>query len=119
MSPLASQIVGIDHSILVLRLPGSVTDEWCGQIQQEVQGRLPRVDNAGLILDFEAVELINSIGITTLLQLQEECRRRRAPLILAGVRPPIARFFRQVKLDNRFTLVATVDDALQRLGERA
>ncbi|MCW5766529.1 MAG: anti-sigma factor antagonist [Phycisphaeraceae bacterium] len=113
MSPLASEIVGSDRSVLLLHLPGQVTDECVAQIQEEVQTRLPRVDGAGLVLDFDSVELINSIGITCLLQVEEECRRRRARMVLSRVPPAIGRFLAQVKLDRRFKIVPDLDQALR------
>lgn len=116
MTPLASQILGVDKSVLLIQLPSHVTDEWGAAIQQEVHTRLPRIDKAAVVLDFECVELINSIGITCLLQIEEECRRRRARLMLARIPATIVRFFQQLKLDKRFVSVPTVDDALARVN---
>lgn len=115
MTPLASQIVGADRNVLVIQLPSHVTDEWVAQIQQEVQARLPRIDRAGVVLAFEGVELINSIGITCLLQVEEECRRRKAKLILAGVPVSIAKFLQQLKLNQRFTYAEDAESAVRTL----
>ncbi|MGH7132643.1 MAG: STAS domain-containing protein [Phycisphaerales bacterium] len=116
MNPLGSQLVGRDLTVLVLQMPGKVTDEWTTAIQNEVRSRLPRVAGAGLVLDFQNVELINSIGITCLLQLEDDCRRAGARMLLAAVPPFIWAFFKQVKLDRRFTAAADVDGAVQTVG---
>ncbi len=116
-SPLTSQVLGKDHSILVLRLPSMVTDEQVTPIRDEIRARLPRQSGAGLILDFEGVELVNSIGITCLLQVEEDCRRQHARLILATVPAPIFQFLRQVRLDRRFRCLPTLDEALAVLEE--
>jgi anti-anti-sigma factor len=112
MSVLSSQLVGRDRNILVLRLPSMVTDEQVGLIQEEVRARLPRQRGAGLILDFSSVELINSIGITCLLQVEEHCRKGGASMLVAGMPAAISQFLRQLRLDKRFLAQPTADDAV-------
>lgn len=111
-SPLTSQTVGRDRAILLLRLPTMVTDEQVSLIREEVQTRLPRQTGAGLVLDCQGVELINSIGITCLLQVDEDCRKQQAKMLLAAVPASISQFLRQLKLDRKFRTVATVDEAV-------
>lgn len=112
ISPLTSQVVGRDKSVLVLRLPSTVTDEQVNAIRDEVRSRLPRQTGAGLVLDMEAVELINSIGITCMLQVEEDCRKSGARLLLAAVPPAISGFLKQLKLDRKFKSAGTVDEAV-------
>jgi anti-anti-sigma factor len=111
-SPLTSQLVGRDRAILHLRLPTMVTDEQVSLIREEVRSRLPRQSGAGLILDCQSVELINSIGITCMLQVDEDCRKQQARLLLAAVPVSISQFLRQLKLDRKFKTIATVDEAI-------
>ncbi|MGD9690431.1 MAG: STAS domain-containing protein [Phycisphaerales bacterium] len=115
ISPLASQVVGRDKSVLVMRLPSTVTDEQVNAIREEVRSRLPRQAGAGLVIDMEAVELINSIGITCLLQVEEDARKSGARAVLAAVPPAISQFLRQLKLDRKFRAIASVDEAVQLL----
>ena len=89
-----------------------VTDEQEMQIRDAVRSTLPRRTDAGLVLDFTSVQLINSIGITCLLRVEEDCRKSGAKMALANVTPPIAQFLRQLKLDRKFASYPTVDDAL-------
>ena len=112
MSLLSSQLVGRDRHILVVRLPAMVTDEQVAVIQDEVRARLPRQAGAGLVFDFAAVELINFIGITCLLQVDEQSRKNGATMYLAQLPGPIGQFLKQLKLDRKFTQAATVDDAV-------
>jgi anti-anti-sigma factor len=93
-----------------------VVDETADTIREEVSRRLPNAVGAGLVLDCSAVELINSIGITCLLQVQDHCRRAGAPMFLAAMPGPIQLFLRQLKLDRRFQSEPTVDDAVKRIG---
>ncbi len=119
MVPLASELLGRDKEVLTLRLPSMVTDEQVSLIREEVRARMPRVAGAGLVLDFAAVELINSIGITCLLQLEEDCRRQKAVMLLCQVSGPISQFLRQLKLDKRFVLVRDVDTAVDTIASQS
>lgn len=119
MVPLASELLGRDKTALVLRLPSMVTDEQVAVIKEEFRSRMPRVAGAGLVLDFAAVELINSIGITCLLQLEEDCRRQKATMLLCQVPAPISQFLRQLKLDKRFTVVRDTDAAIDTIESQA
>jgi anti-anti-sigma factor len=112
MPPLATQVVGLEQNVLLVAMPPHVTQEVAGVIEEEVRNRLPRVTSAVLILDFSGVSLINSIGITCLLQLQAECRKRQARMYLAALPEPIAKFLRQLKLDRRFLIAPTVEAAM-------
>lgn len=115
MSAIRSQLRGQSDTILVIALPSSLVDETVGPIRDEVQARLPNSDGAGLVLDCREVELINSIGITFLLQVQDDCRRRRAGITLAAVPAPIVAFLSRLKLDKRFQRHDTVEDAVATL----
>ncbi len=112
MHNLSAQLVGPDQQVLVLHLPAQFTDEWVAPVEREVADRLPRVNNAALILDFRDVRLMNSIAITCVLHLQDACKARGARLVLAELPEAISRFLSQLKLDRRFTIATTVDQAL-------
>ena len=114
MSQLGSRIAGADGNILIIHLPTRFTDEWISHIRHEVESRLPPIDGAALVLDFSAVTLINSLGITCLLNLEERCRLAGASMVLATVQPVTLEFLKRVKLDRRFAQTPTVDDAIQR-----
>lgn len=116
MSVVGSHRAGPDDSVLVLHLPAALDVTATGPVLDEVAGRLPRVPGAGLVADLSAVVLINSMGITCLLQVLEECRVRGVGMVLAAASAGIERFFRQLKLDEKFELAATVDQAVARLS---
>jgi anti-anti-sigma factor len=112
MSNVRSEIVGESGLVLVVHLPGAVVDETAVPIREEVIRRLPNADRAGVVLDCRDVYLVNSIGITCLLQIQDHCRRQGASMALAGVPPTIVSFLRQLKLDTRFTRYESVEEAV-------
>jgi anti-anti-sigma factor len=101
--------------ILVVRLPAQLVDETATLIRDEVAHRLPNADGAALVLDCSEVTLINSIGITCLLQVQDHCRRMKATMLLASAPAAIEGFLRTVKLDKRFPSRGSVDDAVAEL----
>jgi anti-anti-sigma factor len=112
---IQSRITGHSSTILVVLLPAQLVDETASLVRETVSSRLPNADGAGLVLDFSEVELINSIGITCLLQVQDHCRRQGAALFVAALSTPIQTFLSQLKLAKRFPSVATVEDAIAKL----
>lgn len=115
MSFLHSRLLGQSETILVVCLPATLTDETVGPVRDELARRLPNSEGAAAVLDCGQVELINSIGITCLLQAQDECRRRSAAFALAAVPGPIIKFLARLKLDKRFPRHDTVEDAVAAL----
>jgi len=109
---IQSTLTGLSGTTLVVRLPLQLVDETVGMVRDEVVHRLPNADGAALILDCAEVELINSIGITCLLQVQDHSKRLRAPMVLAAVPESIAVFLTQLKLIKRFPSLASVDEAV-------
>lgn len=115
MTPLASHLAGPDHQVLVLHLPARVTDEHVTAIREEFQARLPRLDGAGLVLDFTGVDFINSIGITCLLGIEEACRERAVRVCAAGASPMVQGFLKQLRLTARFPMAPSVDEGVARV----
>lgn len=115
VSLIRSELAGQARLVLVLQLPPKVVDETSDAIREEVSARLPNCEGAGVVLDCREVELINSIGITCLLQVQDYCRRHRARLVLAAIPPAIAGFLARLKLDRRFERHETVEDAVAQI----
>lgn len=114
---VSSQLSGLGGLVLVVHLPPQLVDDTSALIRDEVTHRLPNAEGAGLVLNCAEVTLINSIGITCLLQVQDHCRRMKAGMRLAAVPPAIDSFLRTVKLDKRFPSLATVEDAVAALDE--
>lgn len=115
MTPIRSETTGQTGTILVVQLPGAVVDETAVPIREEVIRRLPNADGAAVVLDCRDVYLVNSIGITCLLQIQDHCRRHGAGLALAGVPASITAFLKQLKLDSRFARYDSVEEAVAAL----
>lgn len=108
-------LVGRDQSVLVVRLPRELNHETAEPLRTIVSRALPNHEGAGVVLDLADVALVTSIGIAALLQVQEFCRDRGAGLILAGLPARQLAFLRMLKLDRKFEVAATVEDAVARL----
>lgn len=109
------QFGGSDGAILIVRLPQDLNHETVEPLRGCVARSLPNRDGAGVVLDMSAVEMISSIGIAALLQVQELCRDRGAGVVLAQVPERQLAFLRMLKLDRKFGFAPTVDDAVDAL----
>jgi anti-anti-sigma factor len=103
---------GAAGQILVLELPEKLVDETIDLVQEAVRDGLPRADGAAVVLDASQVALINSLGITCLLQIQDRCRSQQASMAIAALPQPIRTLLGQLRLDRRFDLRDTVDGAV-------
>lgn len=112
MSIIQSKLSGDAGTILVVRMPPQLVDETSAMVREEAVQRLPNADGAGIVLDCAELELINSIGITCLLQVQDHCKRMRAGMLLAAVPPAIQTFLTQLKLNKRFPAAGSVEEAV-------
>jgi anti-anti-sigma factor len=119
LPPIQSNLLGHAGTVLVVELPAQVVDETSELIRQEVARRLPNADGAAVVLDCRHVDLINSIGITCLLQVQEHCRRQKAGLVLAGMPAKIEQFLKTLRLDKRFARAPSVEEAVAQLNGTA
>ncbi len=112
VSEINAQLAGEADQILVIAVPSKLTDEVAGPIRACADQRLPNSDGAALVLDCRGLELVNSIGITCLLQIQDRCAGQGARFLLAGLPPAIRRFLATLKLDERFDQAESVEDAI-------
>lgn len=115
---IQSRISGAASTILIVHLPSQLVDETSSLVREQVTTRLPNADHSGLVLDCSDVSLINSIGITCLLQVQDHCRRCGAGMLLANVPNSIHTFLTQLKLAKRFPAMPTVEEAIASLETR-
>ncbi len=118
MSTFPHSLAGLDNAVLVVVLPSALNHDTADPLREDVRSLLPNRDDAALILDCSSVSLITSIGIAALLQIQEHCIDRQAPMFLASVTPPVRRMLEILKLGARFETRPSVGDAIAEI-ERA
>lgn len=112
MSDILTRLDGRDQGVLIVRLPERLTHDNAGSVRLAVERGLPNRDGAGLVLDMGDVSLITSLGVATLLQIQEFCRDRGTPMRVAGLTPRLRSFFEMLGLEDNFDLSESVEDAV-------
>jgi len=65
-----------------------------------------------LIVDLVDVGYMDSSGLATLVEAMRTAKNTGAPLILAGMHTKVRAIFEIARLDQFFTIVDSVDDAL-------
>ncbi len=116
MLDIAYRLGGTEGAILVVRAPRGVDHESAEPLRDCVAFHMPNRDGAGVVLDMSEVEMISSIGIAALLQVVEHCRDRGAAAVLAGLPERQRAFLAMLRIDAKFELCGSVDEALARLG---
>lgn len=116
MTNISHHFAGTDGEVLVVQAPGELTHDSGEHLRRLVARHLPNRDRSACVLDMTHVGLISSIGITALLQIQEFCTDRSAPILLAGLPDRQRQFLRMLKLEQRFAFSPGVDDAIIELG---
>lgn len=106
------RFAGRDGEALVVEAPPELTHGSGETLLRLVERHLPNRDHARCVLDMSRVGLISSIGITSLLQVQEYCADRGAALVLAALPDRQRQFLRMLKLEERFSFAESVDAAL-------
>ncbi|MFM1832730.1 MAG: hypothetical protein RLZZ461_1046 [Planctomycetota bacterium] len=67
---------------------------------------------ARLVLDLSQVEYMDSSGVATLVEALQQCRTRKATLVLSGLQDRVRSVFEIAKLDAVFTIRPDLDAAL-------
>jgi anti-sigma B factor antagonist len=67
-----------------------------------------------VLVDLSGVEYIDSSGIASLVEAFQEARKRGSHFSLVAVSPAALRVFELARLDQVFTIHATVEEALSR-----
>jgi len=75
-------------------------------LQAKINGRCP-----ALIVDMAQVSLIDSTGLSVLIEYFRDCGRHGGVLCLCGLNDELKEIFRIVRLDRTIPMFATVDEA--------
>jgi anti-sigma B factor antagonist len=80
------------------------------EVRQHVRSQLEQ-GRATVIVDLSRTEYVDSAGLGTLVLLNKEARAAGGCLVLAGLSEHVRDLLRLVRLDEVFTIAATVEDA--------
>ena len=96
---------------LVLACSGRMGWDERDELPQRISGMLGQAERPQVLMDFEAVDFVNSAGIGALFHLSQLLQQRSGTLILAQVPPSLANLFATVGLDRRIRITDTLDEA--------
>ena len=96
---------------VILRVSGSILGEDRLQLSDKIQ---ELVDNGGknVVLNFQDVDLMDSVGLGMLVALRASLMRREVRLLLSNVDRSVKSLLLITKLNNVFDLYDTEDEAL-------
>ncbi len=113
---LETRLSGPSGAVLVVRVPAALDHESAGPLRSVVERETPNRDGAGVVLDLADCRLITSIGIAALLQVEELAIGMGGGMCLAGMSEDLRRFLAMLRLDQRFSAEATVEEAVDRVA---
>jgi anti-sigma B factor antagonist len=79
-------------------------------VRQRVRAQLEQ-GRATVVVDLSRTEYVDSAGLGTLVLLNKEARAAGGCLVLAGLSDHVRDLLRLVRLDEVFTITATVEEA--------
>ena len=96
---------------VILRVSGSILGEDRIQLSDKIQ---ELVDSGGknVVLNFQDVDLMDSVGLGMLVALRASLMRREVRLLLSNVDRSVKSLLLITKLNNVFDLYDTEDEAL-------
>jgi anti-sigma B factor antagonist len=100
--------------VLILELNGEIDLQHSPEMRRILQARIAQQTPA-LLLDFSNVKYIDSSGLATLIEYYQKSRAYRGKIAIAGLNPRVHSIFDLVRLNEVFSIYATVSEARQSL----
>ena len=104
-----------DGDLAVVRTEGYINREGGEEIERCIQtlieGGVTRI-----VLNLEKTKIVNSIGISILIEVLEKVMERKAVLAFCGLTPTIDKTFRIMGLAQYAAIYPTEGDALRAVG---
>ncbi len=97
--------------VLVVHTPDDLTEETSRLFVDAVESHLKNGRSA-IVLQMDRSELYDSVGLTTLLDLQDQAREGGGTVKISGLADPGRKIFELTRLDQRFDLFDSVIDAV-------
>ena len=94
---------------------GYINNQGGEEIAREAYSELDRGARA-LIMNLEKTRIVNSIGISILIEVLEKVMERKAVLAFCGLTPTIDKTFRIMGLAQYASIYPTEGDALRAVG---
>jgi len=91
-------------------LDGHRSDELMNAVEKQIGP-----GNVDILVDFEKVDYISSMGIGTLISLYRDIREKNGQFILYGIRDSVKEIFDRTHLNKRLIICNTQDEAMDTL----
>jgi len=104
--------------IAILWTDGYINNQGGEEIAKEAYAELDRGARA-LVMNLEKTRIVNSIGISILIEVLEKVMERKAVLAFCGLTPTIDKTFRIMGLAQYAAIYPTENEALQAVGATA
>lgn len=98
-------------SVLVVHTPDDLTEETSRHFASSLEEHLQQ-GQSSIVLQMDRSELFDSIGLTALLDLQDQARHLGGTVKISGLADPGRKIFEVTRLDQRFDLFESVIDAV-------
>ena len=100
----------------VVRVPSRLTHESAFSLKRTVEQCFSNHEISTMVLDMSLVEVVTSIGITSLLEVKQASDDAGASLVLAGLASQHMTFFTLLRVDRLFQFAPTVEEAVSSEG---
>ncbi len=104
--------------VAVLWTDGYINNQGGEEIAREAYKQLDSGARA-LVMNLEKTRIVNSIGISILIEVLERVMDRKGLLAFCGLTPTIDKTFRIMGLAQYASIYPTVEEALQAVSARA
>ena len=98
--------------VAILSTDGYINNQGGEEIAKEAYSELDRGARA-LVMNLEKTRIVNSIGISILIEVLEKVMERKAVLAFCGLTPTIDKTFRIMGLAQYAAIYPTEEDALR------
>lgn len=97
--------------VVVVHTPDDLMEEAARLLSETIEGHLNKGSSA-IVLQMDRTEGYDSVGLTTLLDLQDQARQAGGAVKISGIAEPGRKIFEVTRLDQRFDIFDSVIDAV-------
>lgn len=107
--------IAIRDRIAVISLSGRIIADETNELVDQLAGIIGK-GSPYLVFDLEKLTYCNSSGLNFFIRCLTKTRNAGGDVILVGMHPSVKKLFELSKLDQIFTMDASVEDAAERLS---
>ena len=108
----------IDPTTLVIAVKGEIHSTTAPEFSERLNDAIAGGATA-VVLDLTEVEFIDSTGLSVLLNGLRRITRAGGRMVIACANPTVLRLFEITRLDSTFEILASCDEAIQRVRQAA